>query len=196
MKEKPNRAVSPGSRLGPLEWIEAALSLLAQGGVNEVRVEVLAKVLAVTKGSFYWHFRDRDDLLARLLDTWMEGRLESITTQFHGTGGSSAERLRKVLDVFLDHTNPKGLAIEMAIRDWARRDRNAWKRVRQVDAERLRLVSSLFSQMGYSKADAGLRAVTYYSFLFGQALLAMDVPPFGDKRRRATVASLLIGETK
>ena len=109
-------------RLGSAEWIEAALARFAEGGTNEVRVELLAKELNVTKGSFYWHFRDRSDLLEQLLDSWRDGRLLSISAQVGDNNEAPDVCLRRILDVNLDRTNPRGMAIEMAIRDWARRD--------------------------------------------------------------------------
>jgi AcrR family transcriptional regulator len=183
-------------RLGSAEWIEAALAGLAGGGVNEVRVELLAKELNVTKGSFYWHFRDRSDLLEQLLDSWRDGRLLSLGAQVGDNGQAPDVRLRRILDVYLDRANPRGLAIEMAIRDWARRDTLAWKRVNEVDAERLRLVTGMFLQLGYEKNEASTRALAYYSFIFGQGLLAIPKSSLDNSRSRASIAEMLIGKSE
>jgi hypothetical protein len=86
------------------------------------------------------------------------------------------------------------MAIEMAIRDWARRDPLARKRVKEVDTERLRLVTGLFSQLGYEKGDASTRALAYYSFIFGQGLLAIPKSALEDSRSRASIAAMLIGK--
>jgi AcrR family transcriptional regulator len=190
----PRKRANVPERLGSAEWIEAALARLAEGGINEVRVELLAKELNVTKGSFYWHFRDRSDLFEQLLDSWRDGRLLSISGQGGDNGDAPDVRLRCILDVYLDRANPKGLAIEMAIRDWARRDPVARKRVKEVDAERLGLVTGLFSQLGYEKNDASTRALAYYSFIFGQGLLAIPKSSLEDRSSRASIAAMLIGK--
>ena len=191
--DMPRKRADVAERLGPAQWIEAALAKLARGGLDEVRVELLAKELDVTKGSFYWHFRDRGDLLERLLDSWRDGRLSSISGQVGDNAEAPDLRLRRILDVYLDRANPRGMAIEMAIRDWARRDAVARKRVKEVDAERLRLVTGLFSQLGYKTADASTRALAYYAFIFGQGLLAIPKSALDDSRNRASIAAMLIG---
>ncbi|MBV9561456.1 MAG: TetR/AcrR family transcriptional regulator [Bradyrhizobium sp.] len=190
----PRKRTNVSERLGRAEWIEAALGRLAQGGLDEVRVEVLAKELNVTKGSFYWHFRDRSDLLDQLLDSWRDGRLLSLSGQVGDNGEAPDVRLRRILDVYLDRANPRGMAIEMAIRDWARRDLIARKRVREIDAERLRLVTGLFAQLGYETNDASTRALAYYSFIFGQGLLAIPKSSLENGRNRASIAAMLIGK--
>jgi hypothetical protein len=88
------------------------------------------------------------------------------------------------------------LAIEMAIRDWARRDPVVRKRVKEVDAERLRLVTGLFSHLGYEKNDASTRTLAYYSFIFGQGLLAIPKSSLEDSRNRASIAAMLIGKSE
>jgi AcrR family transcriptional regulator len=65
-------------RLSREQWIEAALAALTEGGVAAVAVEPLAKGLGVTKGSFYWHFRDRDELLAAALEQWERTGTEGL----------------------------------------------------------------------------------------------------------------------
>ena len=74
-------ATAPRAALDREAWIEAAIGTLAEHGVAGVRVESLAKSLGVTKGSFYWHFRDRPDLLAAVLDFWKQGRISDIIRQ-------------------------------------------------------------------------------------------------------------------
>ena len=74
-------ATQRSSRLDASAWIEAALEALADGGVEAVRVEPLAKALDVTKGSFYWHFADRRALIDAMLTSWSDGRIAAIRQQ-------------------------------------------------------------------------------------------------------------------
>lgn len=154
-------------RLDPRAWIDAGLDVLAREGAAGVRIEPLAKRLDVTKGSFYWHFADRDALLAACLAAWAEGRIAAIRTQTDATPARIA--LPALVDLYMRAPNPKGLAVELAIRAMARGHSGAARAVEAVDGERLARVAALFEELGH--ADARARALLFYAFLFGQSLL-------------------------
>ena len=163
----------PAGKSGPLDaqaWIASALEALAERGIDAVRVEPLAKALAVTKGSFYWHFADRRALIDAMLSNWSEGRIEAIREQT-GQAQDPAIALRKLIDLYTKRSNARGLAIELAIRGLARNDAAAALAVQAVDAERLRHVADLFEWLGYRTREAEARAVMVYSYLFGRSLL-------------------------
>jgi len=158
---------------GPLDeqaWIDSALDALASRGIDAVRVEPLAKALAVTKGSFYWHFADRRALIDAMLMQWSEGRIAAIREQT-GQASDPALALRTLIELYTKRSNARGLAIELAIRALARNDAGAAAAVQAVDGERLRHVASLFARLGYSVREAEARAVMLYAYLFGQSLL-------------------------
>jgi AcrR family transcriptional regulator len=165
-------------RLDTSAWIAAALEALAEGGIDSVRVEPLAKRLKVTKGSFYWHFADRRALLDAMLAYWSEGRMAAIRDQAAAgaTGGESPTVvLLRLADRYTRHGNTRGLAIELAIRAFARADQSAAGAVQAVDGERLAHVATLFGRLGWPERDAKARAVLFYSYLFGQSLLASGI---------------------
>lgn len=161
-------------------WIDAALEALGAEGQGAVRVEPLAKRLGVTKGSFYWHFRDREDLLCRALANWQAARIAAIREQASETPDPKAA-LATLLDLYARAPNPKGLAVELAIRALARNHAAAADAVTRVDAERLARVASLFARAGLDAEQAQARALLFYAFLFGQSLL-------GGKRQAARIA--------
>jgi len=97
-------------------WVEAALAELAQGGIDRVRVEVLAKALGVTKGGFYRRFKDRRALLDALLETWTRGRIAAIEKHTELGDATARERLKSVIRLYSERVNPEGMAIELAIR--------------------------------------------------------------------------------
>lgn len=169
---KPTRAGA--SKRDAQAWIAAALDRLATGGIESVRVEPLAKVLSVTKGSFYWHFADRRALLDAMLQQWRDGRIAAITRQ-SADGGSPADILRQLAALYTQRANARGLMIELAIRAAARNDKRAARAVRSVDKERLLHVSRLFQALGWPAPRASERAVLFYSYLFGQSLLDRSV---------------------
>ena len=167
---------SKATRLDAAAWVAAAFDALADGGIDAVRVEPLAKALDITKGSFYWHFADRRALLDAMLEAWMQGRVAAIRQQAPLRGAPAAV-LRQVADLYTRNANARGLAIELAIRALARTDDGAAKAVRGVDRERLQQVGDLFAALGWPRGEAQARAVLFYSYLFGQSLLDPQAVP-------------------
>jgi AcrR family transcriptional regulator len=162
-------------------WIQGAIAILADQGVDGLRVEVLAKKLGVTKGSFYWHFKDRRDLLDAVLEVWKEGRIRDIRKQTSAQPGEELAALRHTIDVYSTGRSRKGLPIELAMREWARRDTRAEKVVEEVDAERLACAARLFELRGLTPQEAATRSVLLYAYVFGFSLMRGDhvVPDIG-----------------
>ena len=106
---------SKATRLDTAAWIAAAFDALAEGGIDAVRVEPLAKALGITKGSFYWHFADRRALLDAMLAAWMQGRVAANREQ-SALRGAPAAVLRQIADLYTRTRQSRGLAIELAIR--------------------------------------------------------------------------------
>jgi AcrR family transcriptional regulator len=170
---------------GTARWIEAGLAELASGGIDRVRVEVLATSLGVTKGGFYRRFKDRRALLDALLETWARGRIAAIEKHIEQGGQSARERLKSLIRLYSERVSAQGMAIELAIRQWARSDPAAASAVGTVDDARLRNVAQLYRQLGLDAADAEARAVLFYAFIFGQSLLFLDQPA----RKRASLTA-------
>ena len=151
-------------RLGKQEWIDAALAALAEHGVDAVRVERLAEALGVTKGSFYWHFADRDALLAAILDAWRDRATNDIITLVESLGGDARARLRTLgLTVF----NADG-RLDRQVRAWAANDPMARAAQDAVDRRRVGYVEQLFRELGLTPAEAAARATFIYHALIGQ----------------------------
>ncbi|PKO83903.1 MAG: TetR family transcriptional regulator [Betaproteobacteria bacterium HGW-Betaproteobacteria-11] len=152
-------------------WIKAASDALAEHGVAGLRVETLAGKLGVTKGSFYWHFKDRRDLQDAVLARWKEGRIGDIRKQTAAEPGKEIDALLHTIGVYASPRNRKGIPIELAVRDWARRDARAAEVVAEVDAERLACSYRLFRACGLVDAEARARSVMLYAYVFGVSLL-------------------------
>jgi AcrR family transcriptional regulator len=166
-------ALSTRARLDEAAWIAAAFEALAAEGIAGVRVERLAASLGVTKGSFYWHFKDRETLVAALLERWAAGRIAAIAeqTRDNGTSADARKALLALLDIYARTPNRKGLAVELAIRGLAPGHAAAKRAVARVDAARLAKVGALFAKLGKTRAEADARALLFYAFLFGQSLM-------------------------
>ena len=164
----------PRAALDRSGWIEAAIEVLAEQGVQGMRIEVLAKNFGVTKGSFYWHYKDRPDLFTAVLETWRDGRIRDIDKQTVTTPGHEHEQLLHLIDVYGSTRNRKGISIELAVRDWARRDAQAAAVVEEVDSWRLECTRKLFIVLGASEDEAKSRSLLLYAYVFGQSLMACE----------------------
>jgi len=176
---------------GSQDWVEVGLAELAAGGIERVRVEVLAERLGVTKGGFYRRFKDRRALLDALLETWTAGRVAAIEKQTELAGENAQERLKSLIRLYSERVNAQGMAIELAIRQWARNDVGAADAAARVDAARLASVARLYGKLGFAPADAEARAVLFYAFIFGQSLLYLDGAPRKRERLAAACARVL-----
>ena len=171
-------------------WTEAGFTELARSGVEGVRVEVLAKNLGVTKGGFYRRFRDRAALLEAMLAHWSAGRIAAIEAQTSLDGITARERLRALIRLYSERMNTDAMAIELAIRQWARTDEKAAAAVASVDAARLKNVGQLYRATGLASEEADAQAFLFYSFIFGQSLLFLERGP----RRRAQLVAKSAGK--
>ena len=175
-------------------WIEAGLAEIARTGVEGVRVEVLAKNLGVTKGGFYRRFRDRAALLDGMLQSWGTGRIASIEKQTSLDGATARERLRALIALYSERMNTEGMAVELAIRQWARSDEAAAAAVASVDAARLQNVGHLYRAAGLSAEEADAQAFLFYCFIFGQSLLFLERGPRKRAQLIAKSAEKLLSE--
>ena len=176
---------------GTAKWIEAGLMELAEGGIDRVRVEVVAERLGVTKGGFYRRFKDRRALLDAILDRWSRGRIDAITKQMALGTATPAERLKSVVKLYSERVSAQGMAIELAIRQWARSDGPAAAAAARVDAARLTSVEDLFRRMGLTEEDAKARSILFYAFIFGQSLLFLEHEPHKRANLIAACADVL-----
>lgn len=133
-------------------WLEGAWKLLAEGGDEALRVEVLARRLSITKGSFYWHFADREALLQAVLDAWEKRESEGLTAQLHG--GGEKQKPKAQLRALLAWLAPR-LGGEAGLRLWARRDKACAKVVATIDAQRLSVLEKAFAATGSGGKGSG-----------------------------------------
>ena len=123
----------PRLSLTPDSWIEAATTLLVDKGIDTVRVDVLAKILGVTRGSFYWHFKDRDDLLKSVLKAWRDAATDQLIERFERKHADPRVLIRELISLpFRGRSAERAARIELAIRAWARRDETARQAVDDV----------------------------------------------------------------
>jgi len=160
------------ARLGAADWVETGLRILAAGNVDDVRVEVIARELGVTKGSFYWHFKNRQDLLERILDHWTHWATVQITRWARSEGQTARDRLVWLLSLpARSRPDRHGADIELAIRNWARQDPLAAETVKIVDAMRAGFFRELLGELDLDADKRAERVAIAQSFMLGEALL-------------------------
>jgi AcrR family transcriptional regulator len=165
------RSDSKGGPLGVEDWIEAANDLLVSENVRGVQVSALCMKLEVTKGSFYWHFSSRQDLLRALLASWRRRMTLNIASRLGRAATGAAGTLRALLALPRKTFSAAGAAIEMSIRDWGRRDQLAHDALQEVDRIRLASFEQSFRALGLPERDARLRAYIAYAVMMGDSIL-------------------------
>jgi AcrR family transcriptional regulator len=172
-------------------WIDAGLRALAAGGPDAVRVESLARVLGVTKGGFYWQFDDRQALLEEMLDAWERVGVDEVIKRIEGQGGDARAKLRRLSRIASSRNDMLGtdpLQIDLAIRDWARRDQRVARRLRRVDNRRMDYLRSLFGTFCDDEDEVEARCLLFFSLWIGNHFIAAD----HGARSRAEVLKLAL----
>ncbi len=167
------------SRLSRDDWAAAALDALTKGGLAAVAVEPIAARLGATKGSFYWHFRNREELVAAALELWRQASTTAVIARLESGAAPPGERLRQlVTQVFAPDART---GADLALLADAEHPLVA-RVLREVTEQRLDYVTALFRQLGFSPARARRRALFAYSAYLGQLQLLHSAPDLLPKR--------------
>jgi AcrR family transcriptional regulator len=151
-------------------WIEAGLKALGEGGPDAVRVEGLAASLGVSKGGFYWHFKDRRALLGEMLDSWERAAADDVIALLESRPAAARDKLQQLFELAPSADFP----VELAIREWARRDGAVAERMRRVDNRRMEYLRSLFRQLGLEEDEVETRSLIAFSLFIGTYFIAAD----------------------
>jgi AcrR family transcriptional regulator len=152
------------SRLSREEWLIQALEILAEEHNALLKIDELVKQMGVTKGSFYWHFKDRDDFLAQLLDYWVYEFNEKVGEEVGKAVGDhdARARMRFLLTYLVEHDCSR---YDMVIRGWAGQDPKVCAVLKKVDKFRLDTMYSLLTEMGFQDAEAQIRSRILVTFM-------------------------------
>jgi AcrR family transcriptional regulator len=158
-------------------WVEEGLRALGVGGPDAVRIEKLAQTLGVTKGGFYWHFDGRQALLEEMLDAWERLVIDEVIERVEAGGGDARAKLRRLSALAGSARRSPGgtvMRLELAIRDWARRDKGVAKRLKRIDNRRMEYLRSLFGEFCPVEDDVEARCMLLLSLWVGNHLIAAD----------------------
>jgi AcrR family transcriptional regulator len=157
------------SNLTRQDWIDQGLKVLANSGVEAVRVEPLAKLMKVTKGSFYWHFKNREDLLDAILQEWIAFQTNSIIEQVEKIDDDATTKLLYLFELALEDDGQ----VENAIRAWSTNDAKIAAALFEVDQRRLDYTRDLFLAIGFEPFEAMVRARMIYYSLVGESAVGI-----------------------
>ena len=175
-------------------WIEEGLRALADGGPDAVKVELLAKRLGVTKGGFYGQFADRNELLTAVLDTWERESTDEVVERVEREGGDMATKVRRA--GALTFSDDRLLPVDLAVRDWARRDPAVAQRLRRVDNRRMDYLRKLFGSGLDDPVDVEARSMLAFSLVIGAHYISADNGPVPPARARERAVALLISDER
>ena len=154
-------ATESGWRGSPELWLGAAYEALLDSGVDAVKILPLAKKLGLSRTSFYWFFKDREELLAALVTQWRDKNTGNLVKQTEAYAETIAEAMLNVIDCWLDDTIFDS-KFEFAVRSWALQSADIAAEVRAADRQRLDALTRMFVRFGQDETHADVRARTTY----------------------------------
>jgi AcrR family transcriptional regulator len=171
-------AKKKSTRLSREDWLAAALEVLYGEGVGKVSIVRIARDLGVTSGSFYWHFKDRNDLLQGLLGFWVRSQTATIFEKVEQFEGTPSDRLFKLMEML---TLGEEGRYEVAVRAWAGFDDMAAQVVRGTDKRRIEWLRGTFRELGFSGNEAEMRARLFVYYQLAEPSILWREPK--NKRR-------------
>ncbi len=167
----------PKPSLGRHDWLSAGLRVLAEEGIDALQITRLARELDATRGSFYWHFKDREDLLNSLIEEWQAAN-SGIIARTLENAGSLTEGVLSLFYIWV-HDERFSNNLDQAIRNWARNDDAVGDAMRREDDNRVEAIARFFRQHDYDEDDAFVRArviyftqVAYYALHIEESMTA------------------------
>ncbi|QLC74122.1 TetR/AcrR family transcriptional regulator [Pseudomonas sp. LPB0260] len=157
----PTKSPESGWRGSAEGWLQAAYDSLVESGVEAVRIQPLAKKLNLSRTSFYWFFKDRDELLAALIERWRAKNTGNLVGQAEAYAESIAEAILNVFDCWLTPALFDS-QFEFAVRSWALQEPRVAEEVDVADKARLAALSGMFERFGFDGMSADVRARSTY----------------------------------
>ncbi|WP_194818705.1 TetR/AcrR family transcriptional regulator [Nocardia sp. XZ_19_385] len=161
--------MAPPVRTPRQAWIDAALAILAASGPEAVRVETLAAELGVTRGGFYRQFASRQELLDAVLDSWEHRSIDEVLQRLDEEGGDAKSKVRKAGRLTL---SKELLPIDMAVREWARREPAVAARLERVDNSRMDYLRELIGTLHSDPREVEARSMLAFSLMIADYLIA------------------------
>ena len=156
------RKSTSDQRLSRQDWLENALGTLSEKGQAGLSIQDLSSALGVSRGSFYWHFQDRDDFIHALLKYWYEEYTAMAPAAVGRDGGTAEERLARLMRLVHEQDLTRH---DLTIRSFASRDPQFARWVRKADRFRLDFIVSLFEEMGFTENELQIRGRSCLAYM-------------------------------
>jgi len=160
-------------RLSRDDWISAALAAIADGGLAAVAVEPIAARLGATKGSFYWHFENRDELLEAAISRWEKETTTDVIAEITTAQDAPADQFRRLVTGVIERAEQDRVGPALLASATHPAVAPALER---VTAARLNLIATVYRRLGFPPAESGRRALLAYSAYLGHGQLAHSTP--------------------
>ena len=160
------------------DWIAAARNMLIREGIDAVKVDRLAKECGVTRGGFYWRFKNREDLLHDLLNFWKQTNTAPVLAALN-SAGTPLERFAALVDLWIEEVDFDP-GFDRAVRAWAAVSPEVAIAVHEIDDQRIEAITRLFRDAGYDEQVAFVRARIVYFHQVGY--YAMNIQETRDQR--------------
>ncbi|WP_108860933.1 MULTISPECIES: TetR/AcrR family transcriptional regulator [Ruegeria] len=157
------------------DWLNVAMDVLISDGVDQIKVLNLAERMAVSRSSFYWYFKSRQELLDALLARWHATNTAALVAQAKAPADTITAAVCNVHRCVVN-TELFDTALDFAVRDWARKSGKVRRALDQSDARRLEALHAMFARYGYSEVEAETRARVLYYMQIGYDLAQLNEP--------------------
>ncbi|MEM7303520.1 MAG: TetR/AcrR family transcriptional regulator [Pseudomonadota bacterium] len=161
------------SRLTREDWLKAARDVLLSKGVEQVKIMTLARAIGGSRSSFYWFFKDRQDLLDELFQHWLSTNTNAIVEQAQRPSASISQAVLQVFECWVDDA-VFDARLDFAVREWARRAPEIRAALDKADQERVEALEAMFTSHGFEETEAFVRARTLYFMQIGYYALEVD----------------------
>ena len=148
-------------KLSRKDWLSRSLEVLSREGNAKLRIDTLTKSLGITKGSFYWHFKDRADFVKSLAEYWAKNSTNQVIDELNQVQGDASNRLFELMKYLFHKDFGK---YDIAMRAWAAQEPVVARIVKKVDKQRFAFVRSLFAELGFKGQELEMRTRTFVVF--------------------------------
>jgi len=178
-------------RLTREDWLKAALHT-SETGIENIRIAPLAAAMGVTTGSFYWHFRNRRELLDELLVYWEREMTDLAMESARRYAGSASARILFLMETVMGGELAR---FDLPIWSWAQTDAKASRVFRRVLKKRFNFAQWMFSEAGFSREQAEVRGRMMVTYMMGESTLIPDAMAKRKERLKLKHAILAAPQT-
>jgi len=177
MKSSDNKT-TPHRDGGPNKWLDAAVQTLIEEGIDAVRIDRLATKLGITRGSFYHHYENRDDLLRAVLDHYVQINHQNFVAMLPHLRGTPKEKL---WTLWTATASKEFRDYDWAVRMWGMRDPHVAKVLAKIDVKRMDVLMGLFMELGFNQDESWIRAALAYHGSLGDRAFFGPFPPMAKR---------------